>query len=236
MNEADAIARATRLWVSGRRVEALELLKTRVRRAPDESEARRVLVAFYRELGAPDQAGRWSLALDGEATPLERDRAARLVAASRVSASDLPEFLALPTGHLPAAVVRLLPDIERYRDRFRLSAEERLHLALPAEDWRDAVALTGWFVSSAIFVLAVLVSWAGALLGTAMTDAARWASVASLACLAIACGFSGWSAARRRRRAVIGWILGAVVLAAAVARFVAIAIDGGGIIRFSWER
>ena len=195
-----------------------------------------MLVAFYRELGAPDQAGRWSLALDGEATPLERDRAARLVAASRVSASDLPEFLALPTGHLPAAVVRLLPDIERYRDRFRLSAEERLHLALPAEDWRDAVALTGCFVSSAIFVLAVLVSWAGALLGTAMTDAARWASVASLACLAIACGFSGWSAARRRRRAVIGWILGAVVLAAAVARFLAIAIDGGGIIRFSWER
>lgn len=198
-----------------------------------------MLVAFYRELGAPDQAGRWSLALDGEATPLERDRAARLVAASRVSASDLPEFLALPTGDLPATVVRLLPDIERYRDRFRLSAEERLHLALPAEDWRDAVALTGWFVSSAIFVLAVLavlVSWAGALLGTAMTDAARWASVASLACLAIACGFSGWSAARRRRRAVIGWILGTVVLAAAVARFVAMAIGGGGIIRFSWER
>jgi hypothetical protein len=220
--------------MSGRRAEALELLRTRVRRAPHESGARKALVAFYRELGAPDQAGRWSLALDGEPTPLERDRAARLVAASRVSASDLPEFLALPTGDLPAAVVRLLPDIERYRVRFRLSAEERLHLALPAEDWRDVVALTGWFVSSAVFVLAVLVSWAGALLGTAMTDAARWASVASLACLAIACGFSGWSAARRRT--AIAWGAGAVVLAAAVARFLGMAIDGGGVIRFSWEQ
>jgi hypothetical protein len=236
VNETEAVARATGLWASGRRAEALELLKTRVRLAPHESGARKALVAFYRELGAPDQAGRWALALDDEPTPLERDRAARLLAASRAALSDLPEFLALPTGDLPAAVVRLLPDIERYRVRFRLSAEERLHLSLPAEDWRDAVALAGWFVSSAVFVLAVLVSWAGALLGTAMTDAARWASVASLACLAIACGFSGWSAARRRRRTAIAWGAGAVVLAAAVARFVGMAIDGGGVIRLSWEQ
>lgn len=62
---------AWRLRERGHRREAEILLRARVRNARDR-EARRALVAWAREVGRSDQAGRWAFPLRGEATVQER--------------------------------------------------------------------------------------------------------------------------------------------------------------------
>lgn len=237
MDEIEAVDRAERMWRAGRCAEALELLKARVRAVPTEESSRRALVRFYRDLGAPDQAGRWAVALGEWATPRERDRTARLLAASRVAPVDLPGFLALPTGDLPAIVVELLPLVDEYRAAFQLSAEERRDAEIPAEDWRVIASVAAWVLSSAVFVFAAVISWAGALLGAAMTDIARWASVASLVLLAAGTALSGWTALSERRRAFASALLAtAVLLVLGVVTIIVRAVGDGGAIRFVWER
>ena len=115
MDGATAIERADELWSDGRRAAALALLCAHVRRFPSEQPTRRALIMRYREIGAPDQAGRWGLALDDPTSDFERDRAARLLAGAGLLARDLPTFLALPTADLPRQVRDLLPSVERYR-------------------------------------------------------------------------------------------------------------------------
>ncbi|MEW5096002.1 tetratricopeptide repeat protein [Clavibacter michiganensis] len=61
-DDPDAPTRARLLWDEGDRAEALALLKEHLREDPHDGDARLVLAELYRELIAPDQAGRWGIA------------------------------------------------------------------------------------------------------------------------------------------------------------------------------
>ncbi|MCL9665051.1 hypothetical protein L2091_07390 [Curtobacterium albidum] len=237
MQDHEVIDRAAERWASGARADALMSLRTRVRAAPAALEVRLALVERYRELGAPDQAGRWGLAVPGLTTSEEQDRAARLFAASGVDESGLATFLVLPAGSaLPAEVVALLPEIDRYRQVFQQKAYERWRGADRSTD-RLGDALEGVLITLVCSWLATLaIVWGGSILGAQMTNVARWASLLSLTL----CGlFSGMMAFRRgaarRPWAAVGWGAACLALFVGVLRLLALATEYDGVIRFAWE-
>lgn len=237
VQDHEVIDRAADRWASGGRAEALASLRTRVRAAPAALDVRLALVERYRELGAPDQAGRWGLAVPGLTTPEEQDRAARLFAASGVDASELAMFLVLPEGTaMPAEAAALLPEIDRYREVFQQKAYARWRGAdLSADRLGDViegaliVALCSWLVTLAIV-------WGGSILGAQMTGFARWAAVLTLTF----CGlFSGMMAFRRgsagRPWVAVAWGAACLALFVGVLRLLALATEHNGVIRFAWE-
>lgn len=237
VQDHEVIQRAAERWASGAHADALASLRTRVRAAPAALDVRLALVDRYRELGAPDQAGRWGLAVPGLTTPEEQDRAARLFAASGVDESELATFMALPEGSaLLAEVVALLPEVDRYREVFQQKAFGRRQDELRSEDpLGDAmegvlIAIGGsWLVS-------LVIVWGGSILGAQLTGFARWATVLSLAL----CGlFSGMMAFRcgseRRPWAAVGWGAACLALFFGVLRLLALATEHDGAIRFAWE-
>jgi hypothetical protein len=234
MDEAEALARADLLWRSGRRDAALQSLRARVQRLPDESGPRAALVARYRELGAPDQAGRFGAVVPGLTTPHERELAARQFAASGAPVASLPDHLALPARALTDDLLGLLVSVEHHRRSIR----ERT-VATPSQerDSRREDAAIGFAVASAVlFLIGVVVIWAGALLDAPVTQIARWASVGSLVLFAIACGIQAWRrAAARRAAAASRWSVAAVLLSLGVVRLVALGLSHGGAIVFTWE-
>ncbi|NQX15733.1 DUF6584 family protein [Rathayibacter sp. VKM Ac-2857] len=235
MDETAAVARAEQLWRNGRRAQALELLKLRVRRAPDESAARLALAGLYRELGAPDQAGRWGIVFADWTTPLERDRLARLLGASGVRVADVPEFLALPSHSFPDRYAEVLEEAERYRERYRVTSFSR-DFRPPAENWQAVGAFGTWGVALAGGLVVVLVVWAGAVLGASMVGFARWSSLVLAAVLAVGCALAGWDALRDRRRTVgAAWLAGALLLSVGVALATSVGVANGGVLRLAWE-
>jgi hypothetical protein len=101
LNEDDRRRAETRLH--------LEMLKRALHDDPLSLDARLALAAAYRELGLPDQAGRWGALTDGWATEIERDRFARLLGASGVGKSEIRSFLLLPSGApVPSSVTDLI--------------------------------------------------------------------------------------------------------------------------------
>lgn len=238
MQDHEVVDRAAERWASGARAEALTLLRTRVRAAPSALDVRLALVERYRELGAPDQAGRWGLAVPGLTTAKEQDRAARLFAASGVEASELPTFMVLPEDSaLPAEVIALLPEIDRYREVFQQKAFGRWRDADHSED-RLGDAMEGVLITIVCSWLASLaIVWGGSVLGAQMTGFARWAAMLSLTL----CGlFSGMMAFRRgssrRPWTAVGWGAACLALFVGVLRLLALATEHDGAIRFAWER
>lgn len=184
MDEAEAIARAARLWATGRRAAALESLRTRVRRSPGDAEARRTLVGYYRELRAPDQAGRYALAVPGLATPAEQDRAARQFAAAGRGTAAVPGYLALPAGDLPPEVLAFVIAVERLRAE-RRSAWDAAHAREQPED--DDLAFAVWALVGTVVALAVLAGVVGALAGVSVTAFARWSALVVLVAVLVGC-------------------------------------------------
>ena len=87
----------------------LEILKVAVRDDPMSEQARLALASAYRELGLPDQAGRWGALTEGWATEVEIDRFARLLGASAIGKAEIRSFLLLPSGaNVPASVTELI--------------------------------------------------------------------------------------------------------------------------------
>ncbi|AWG02703.1 tetratricopeptide repeat protein [Clavibacter michiganensis subsp. insidiosus] len=210
-DDPDAPTRARLLWDEGERAEALAVLKEHLRDEPHDTGARLALADLYRELIAPDQAGRWGIASPGWTTEVERDRLARMIAHSGIVDHEIPEFLALPAEAIEDAerseIAALLPEIERYRAHFadparttrweRKAARTRAGLPRPradrtprahrASDVVEHVSDALWFISGALLVLGVIVVWVGALFGASVTALARWTVVLTLALLAVAC-------------------------------------------------
>jgi hypothetical protein len=120
MDETQLLSEAEFAWDDGRTMEAVQLMKLAVKRDPSLLTVRRVLAERYRELGKPDQAGRWGIVFEGWTTDVERDRLARLLASSGVAHGHVVEFLSLPRrGVLPQDIVDLLSGpVERYRHKF----------------------------------------------------------------------------------------------------------------------
>lgn len=115
MDEAGAIARATATRADGERAKGIQSLRSRVEAHPAERAARRLLAEWYRDDGTHDQAGRWGIVFPGWTTTYERDRTARLFAAS-----------------YPVAAV-VLAWVNALRRPARPIAEERDEGVLPAD-------------------------------------------------------------------------------------------------------
>jgi len=212
MDEAEAIARADRLWESGRRAAALESLRTRVRREPADAHARRALVARYRELGAADQAGRYGLAIGGLTTPRERRLAARQLAAAGTGAAGLRAHLALPAGDLPPEVLDLVVEVERLREERRLAwGADHPHAAdLGADD----VSFAFWAVTGTLLAISLLAAVVVDLAGAPWTALARWIAAALVAVMLAGSVLERRRAVRRARAAdAADWATAIVVLA-----------------------
>ncbi|MFT2690696.1 hypothetical protein [Clavibacter zhangzhiyongii] len=99
-------------------------------RGPRDGDARLALAELYRELIAPDQAGRWGIGVPGWTTEVERDRLARMIAHSGIGDHEIPAFLALPPdAALPEELAALAPAIADHRAHFadpaRMTRRER---------------------------------------------------------------------------------------------------------------
>ncbi|PPG99860.1 tetratricopeptide repeat-containing protein [Rathayibacter sp. AY1G9] len=234
MDEAATVERADLLWQEGRRAAALDLLRGQVRRSPSDTMARLALIAKYRELSAPDQAGRWGLALDGETSDFERDRAARLLAGAGLHDRDLPDFLALPCRDLPREVLELLPLVEHYRGQFDQKPPDQ---EPPPSDWLEFAALVLWLSSVGLAVVAMVIVWGGAAFGTQMTAFARWSGVVCVGIAALGCVAQGCWRLRSGSRALgWTWLVPAVFVATGLTLLITAAIQSGGELLFTWEK
>jgi hypothetical protein len=257
----DAPTRARLLWDEGDRAEALALLKEHLRDDPHDTGARLALAELYRELIAPDQAGRWGIAVPGWTTEVERDRLARMIAHAGIEDREIPGFLALPADAIEdperGEVAALLPEVERYRAHFadparttrweRKAARTRAglphHPAPRAPDVAEHVSEALWWISGVVLLLGIVVVWMGALLDAPVTALARWTGVLTLAVLAVACVVRavtlrvvdrdrrGWEATRVDPDTA-PWIIGGVVLTIAVAGLLVEGLRSGGPLPF----
>lgn len=144
----DVIARARAHAERGKVRDAVELLKPHAAADRPPYERRRALAQLYRDLGAPDQAGRWGIAIDGWTTPFERDRLARALVsyerprtflslpASAPEPADLAAVLELRAKHSEGAA-------QRFRDAGEISAQSPESRALRREEalWAAAAVL-----------------------------------------------------------------------------------------------
>jgi len=212
-DDLDAATRARQLWEEGLRSEILTLLKQRVREEPTDRACRLVLAELYRELVAPDQAGRWGIAFPAWTTDVERDRLARMIAHSGIADDEIPAFLALPPAdpsepgsepELPDEAAALLPEIERYRAHFadparmtrwerkaaRQAAEQAERAAMWPSGAMEAVGMAtdfSWWMVGAVFALGAGLVWLAALFDQPVTALARWTGTATLGTMAVAC-------------------------------------------------
>lgn len=137
----------------------LHRLKEVVRNDPS-LDNRLALATAYRELGCPDQAGRWGALSEGWATPMEVDRFARLLGASGVGPREVRSFLLLPpSAEQPASVADLVSgQAEEYRLRFGIDHRVPHHVqtrALTIAEVSVPVFIAAAAVSSLVTVLVV---------------------------------------------------------------------------------
>ncbi|WP_435080286.1 tetratricopeptide repeat protein [Clavibacter michiganensis] len=220
----DAPTRARLLWDEHDRAAALALLKDHLREDPRDAPARLALAGLYRELIAPDQAGRWGIGVPGWTTEVERDRLARMIAHSGIGDHEIPAFLALPPDTaLPEELAALAPAIADHRAHFadpaRMTRRERkaARYRLPgphphvvedmARELSVAVAeeglkAVGWILG-VVFGLGLLAVWVVALVGGPAAALARWTGIAvvgTLVVICIGCAYGARAARRLERR------------------------------------
>ena len=188
------------------------MLKDAIRLDPSLDSVRRALAERYREMGNPDQAGRWGISLDGWTTNLERDRLARLLAASGIDEPQVVRFLALPDGRVPDSVTELLQGPTAvYRDRF---------LARFGEEFQITDRSPLFIPTTVLWVLYLITSVGGAytifgfaLFGSASSVLARTFGLVCIGALVVALAFSAAMAASMKAKGwTAGWAVGAIVV------------------------
>jgi hypothetical protein len=123
---------------------ALNVLKNAAWADPGDLRVRRALAEMYRELGHPDEAGRWGIVLDGWTTPKERAELVKDIA-YRGEDEHLVKFLNLPSAP------RSFPDL-----RDLLSGPVKKYMEPSSEPWRETlfgIAAAGWSVSTLAFLV-----------------------------------------------------------------------------------
>ncbi|WP_241534936.1 hypothetical protein [Clavibacter michiganensis] len=214
MQRSETVDRARTLWDGGRRREAIVELRDRVRKQPGDAVARLLLASWYREVRAPDQAGRWGIALPGWTTPRERELLARLIASSGVRDEQLGRFLALPAGERPAELDEVMVIVGGLRTPDGWRGAKPLRPSDLRSQVVRAVHALGWLMLAGALLMSGLV----ALTGDDATSPARGGVALGLALLAVAALVEGTRARR-------GWwwigpssaLLAAALVAAAVA-------------------
>jgi len=197
-----SVERARELWAEGHRRAPLDGMIARVRAEPSDRGARLALVGFYRDLGAPDQAGRWGAALEGEPTDRELDRLARLLVASGVDRAHAARFLVLGKGRMPQRIDALFDvEVPRYRERLTRVEVRSSRESSPA----DISGVAWLFTICATPVLATVV-WV--LVAVDVPDApllARAAGSLLGTLLGVCLLLSGLAPALERRSTSLGW-------------------------------
>jgi hypothetical protein len=184
---AGRISRSRWLYAAGKRRGALDLLKTDMRKYPESKELRLALAELYRDMGYPDQAGRWGIAVEGWTTPVEQDRLARLLASSGITDPDIEEFLGLSPAMVaarPDVIALITGPVARYRERFHARYRERADRDLRAStDKRGArfttAASVGFGFAIGTMLLGILSVFVAAAFG--FGDSPRFARYVLLA-------------------------------------------------------
>jgi hypothetical protein len=191
MDEAGAIARAEAMRASGERAKGIQSLRSRVEAHPTELEARRILAEWYRDDGTHDQAGRWGIVFRGWTTTYERDRTARLFAASYPVGGDVRAFLHLPAGPMPADAELLAERIPVQRELLSRRAHPPTPGPLPVPPGPlDGYGPVVGIIAFVLFLVDVALTFVGVLLGWPMGGVTSWISlgVVVLAAAAVALG------------------------------------------------
>ena len=209
VNNPVLLDRADELWAEGRHQRALQQLRAVVDSDSSRLDVREQLAERYRELGNPDHAGRWGIAVEGWTTELERDRLARLIAARRVPSSGIREFLRVAPDQVPDdAIAEIETAAATYRNRPR-----RTKVTPPLESDTSSEAPLNFTL------LAILASMLGAYLVSAL--AIFWEAppvvaritllvpVILVACAILSCAII--EAAKRRFLVMTGWLALAVL-------------------------
>jgi hypothetical protein len=209
VNNPALLDRADELWAEGRHQRALQQLRALVDGDPSQLDVRGRLAERYRELGNPDHAGRWGIAVAGWTTELERDRLARLIAARRVPSSGIREFLRVTSDQVSGdAIAEIEAAAETYRNRPRrpkgtspvepdTSSEAPLHLTLLA----ILASLLGAYLVSALATF-----WEAPPVVARIT---LLVPVILVACAILSCAII--EAAKRRFLVMSGWLAFAVL-------------------------
>lgn len=202
---AAKVDRAYRLWGDGKRRGALESLKAAIREDPNALELRRALAGLYRDLGCPDQAGRWGIAIEGWTSSLERDRLARLLVASGVASRDVADFLAvpMPTENFAELDALMAGPVQAYRERFTFEERERQRND-ERSDFVGDIAENAWITTMVASVLGVAAVFVNTVLG--LGDASGFARFIGLVLgamvgLSVFANSAGAAAERRWGRA-----------------------------------
>ncbi|GLI28301.1 hypothetical protein ARHIZOSPH14_25430 [Agromyces rhizosphaerae] len=193
----DEVERARELLAQGNHRAAINLLKPAAIRDRPPFAKRRALAELYRQLGAPDQAGRWGIVIDGWTTPRERDRLARLLAASGVGRPWRRAFLDLPTDIGDPADLSSVFDLgTEYRSRANARHASLTVRATPSSNAARSWAAFIGGLAALQFLVALLIVY-GIALGGGDSDTARvWAGgtlSATLVLLGASTGLLGWS-------------------------------------------
>ncbi len=215
MQRSETVDRARALWDGGRRRDAIVELRTRVRKEPGDAVARLLLASWYREVRAPDQAGRWGIALPGWTTARERELLARLIASSGVRDEHLGRFLALPAGERPAELDEVMAIVDGLRAPDGWRGAKPLRPCDLRSRIAHAVHVLGWLLLAG----ALLTSGLVALTGDDATSPARGGVAVGLVLLAVAAGV-----ARTRARRGWWWIAPSAVLLAVALMAAAVAL------------
>lgn len=158
---------------AGKRRDAILMLRARVDADPSSTENRRGFAQFYREIGHPDQAGRWGLLVDDFVTMAEREAFVTLLRKTDPTSFRARTLLVLDKeSELPPVVQLAIDDARR----------PPVEVETPPETPWDAASTIVTFVALAFMVILPLV-----ILGLAAFGV-PWIQSAALGGLAIAVG------------------------------------------------
>ena len=158
---------------AGKRRDAILMLRARVDADPASTENRRAFAQFYREIGHPDQAGRWGLLVDDFVTAVEREAFVSLLRNTDPTSFRARTLLVLDKeSELPAVVLQAIDDAHKPPVVIEAQAES---------SWDAAMAIVV-FVAWAFVFLLPLVIFGLAAFGV------PWIQTAALGGLAIAVG------------------------------------------------
>ncbi|NYD65503.1 hypothetical protein [Agromyces atrinae] len=180
----DAIARARELYTRGNHRAAIDLLRPAAEADSTPYEARLALAEIYRDMGCPDQAGRWGIAIDGWTTERERDRLASLLAATGVSDRRVRSFLRIPAEASEpidlGELISALP-VEHRRLRARLRPAPGAPAAERAAGFALVAAVLFGLASVLIMAIGLVGTYLSVLLSAESSPAlVQWSAVSAL--------------------------------------------------------
>jgi hypothetical protein len=208
MTETELLEEASYAWDDGRRSEALQLMKFAIRHDASRLTVRRALAERYREMGNPDQAGRWGIVFDGWTTDVERDRLVQLLRSSGIAKRQTTQFLGLHGEEIPADLTSVLSEMAK---------RHRRDLEVPAA--LGVSTFGAWILFVVAVILGVVATFVSVLVDAADPQSARAVAVLWLGLLALAYALSAACAISLRAFGwATMWLVGTIGVVSSVVR------------------